>query len=146
MIKGCTRGWSRDVNAMVWRNDKLEGPTVPGLPAASLLLVRGMNPAAAHDKAYWENYAVYGSVFGVFTALIGYAIYKCSTAENKSDAKTDNQQYQIIHYDPPPISENQRNIWKEPKYQRTDLVLCSPWTTRLRIVGRKYQQRRGIVL
>tara|TARA_B100001093_G_C26667983_1_gene944883 strand:+ start:889 stop:1044 length:156 start_codon:yes stop_codon:yes gene_type:complete len=51
-----------------------------------------MNPAAAHEKAYWENYAVYGSVFGVgvVTALIGNAIYKCSTAENKSDAKADN--------------------------------------------------------
>ena len=66
------------------------GQTVPGFPAASLLLVRGMNPAAAPEKAYWENYAVYGSVFGVVTALIGNAIYKCSTAKNKSDAKADN--------------------------------------------------------
>lgn len=85
-----------------------------------------MSPVAAHEKAYWENYAVHGSVIRVFAALIGNPMYKCPTSEYKSDAKADDEQYQIIHYDPPPISENQRNIWKEPKYQRTDLVLCSP--------------------
>ena len=79
-------------NGVKKRQVGILGQTVPGFPAASLLLVRGMNPAAAHEKAYWENYAVYGSVFGVgvVTALIGNAIYKCSTAENKSDAKADN--------------------------------------------------------
>jgi hypothetical protein len=66
------------------------GPEVTGFPAASSLLVRGMSPFAAHEKAYWENYAFYGSVIRVFTALIGNPMYKCSTSEDKSDAKADN--------------------------------------------------------
>ena len=80
----------RERNGVKKRQAGRLGPTVPSLPAASFRLVRSMYPAAVHQKAYWEIYAVYGSVFGVFTALIGYAIYKCSTAENKSDAKTYN--------------------------------------------------------
>tara|TARA_B100001093_G_scaffold513199_1_gene584618 strand:+ start:1608 stop:1757 length:150 start_codon:yes stop_codon:yes gene_type:complete len=49
-----------------------------------------MRSVPAHEKAYRENNAVYGSVFRVFTALIGNPIYKCSTSEDKSDAKADN--------------------------------------------------------
>gem|GEM_PF-4864885 len=88
--------------------------------------LNGAKGRRANAQAHWENYDARSLVFRVFSALIGNTMNESSTSKYKSDAKANNEQYQIIHYDPPPISKNRRSIWKEPRYQRTNLVLCSP--------------------